>query len=60
MNWEEGLGSSLILEDVWGTKGQGKSGNWKKQLKDDEFTKLRAFPETTMYFSLEEFVLEGK
>ncbi|KAJ5355943.1 PPPDE peptidase domain-containing protein [Penicillium concentricum] len=60
MNWEEKIGSLLILEDVWGTPGQDMSGDWKKLVKATEFEKVTnpKYQETTMYFSLEEFVLE--
>lgn len=62
MNWEGRYGSPLILEDVWGVPGQGKNGTWKRQLADNEFQKITDpnFRQVIMYFSLEEFVLEGK
>ncbi|OQE06188.1 hypothetical protein PENVUL_c019G05712 [Penicillium vulpinum] len=62
MNWEQNYGSHLILEDVWGVPGEGKSGRWKKELADTEFQKITDpnFQEVTMYFSLEEFVLEAQ
>ncbi|KAJ5970195.1 uncharacterized protein N7479_000113 [Penicillium vulpinum] len=45
-----------------GGPGEGKSGRWKKELADTEFQKITDpnFQEVTMYFSLEEFVLEGR
>ncbi|OQE06834.1 hypothetical protein PENVUL_c016G05979 [Penicillium vulpinum] len=62
MNWKDEYGSALILEDVWGTPGQDNRGEYKKLLTDAEFTKHtdRKFEETTMYFTLEEFVLEAQ
>ncbi|KAJ5512516.1 hypothetical protein N7463_002068 [Penicillium fimorum] len=52
-------GSQLILEDVWGTPGQDNKGEWKKLLTAEEIQKVNEsrIKETTMYFSLEEFVL---
>ncbi|CAI7663644.1 unnamed protein product [Penicillium viridicatum] len=59
MNWSSGYGSELILEDAWGTPGQDNKGEWKKLLAAEEIQKVNEsrIKETTMYFSLEEFVL---
>lgn len=63
LNFREEYKGELILEDVWGTPGNGGSGEWKKRVNSKEFEKVNSFEslrETTMYFSLEEFVLMGE
>ncbi|KAJ5192498.1 hypothetical protein N7449_008640 [Penicillium cf. viridicatum] len=59
MNWSSVYGSELILEDAWGTPGEDNKGEWKKLLTAEEIQKVNEsrIKETTMYFSLEEFVL---
>lgn len=59
MNFRKTYKDELILEDVWGTPGEGGRGAWKKHISREEFEPVNeaALREEVMYFSLEEFVL---
>lgn len=59
MNFLTDTSSDLILEDVWGTPGEGGAGLWKNMICKDEFKQVLepGIEEKVMYFNLQEFVL---
>jgi hypothetical protein len=62
MNFRKEYKGELILEDVWGTRGEEGTGVWKKSVSREEFKEVEEpeLREAVMYFSLEEFVLTRK
>lgn len=59
MNFVSEYKSDLLLEDVWGTRGEHGKGEWKKMVCREEFQVVGepGLEQTLMHFSLEEFVL---
>ena len=58
MNFVSEYKSDLLLEDVWGTRGEHGKGEWKKMVCRDEFQVVGepGLEQTLLHFSLEEFV----
>jgi hypothetical protein len=50
--------SDLMLEDAWATAGHDGKGEWKKRVSESDFTRGVEEQPMTMFFSIEELILE--